>query len=56
MIMTISEYTGGVSGWGDMIYRCSECGEIIARYECDKDGIPIKCIFDNEKEHICLDE
>lgn len=56
MIMTTAEYTGGNSGWGDMIYRCAECGEIIARYECDKDGLPQKVVFDNEETHRCPEE
>lgn len=47
-MQTTSQYTGGNSGWGDMISRCVDCGKIVARYECDEDGTPVKTIFEEE--------
>ena len=49
---TTSEYTGGNSGWGEMVSRCVDCGKIVARYECDEDGTPVKTIFEDEN-HEC---
>ena len=51
---TTSEYTGGNSGWGEMVSRCVDCGKIVARYECDEDGTPVKTIFEDEN-HECED-
>lgn len=48
-----SEYTGGKDGWGHMITRCAFCGEIVAEYECDENGIPTTCVFDFADKHIC---
>ena len=50
---TLSEYTGGKSGWGTMVSRCSICGEIVAEYECDEDGIPRVALYDNTGSHEC---
>lgn len=52
----MSEYTGGNNGWGTMIYRCPFCGEIVAEYNCDEDGVPTDRIFDNADSHKCPDE
>ena len=49
----LSEYTGGASGWGTMISRCADCGEIVCEYECDEDGIPTISVFDNTESHQC---
>lgn len=49
----LSEYTGVSKGWGTMITRCSVCGEVIAEYECDENGIPTKPIFDYTDSHVC---
>lgn len=53
--MLLSEYTGGNSGWGTMISRCADCGEIVSEYACDLDGIPTEAIFDIWADHICPD-
>ena len=53
MTFTTSEYTGGVHGWGDMISKCTSCGEIVSRYECDENGIPVKAVFDHTESHEC---
>jgi predicted RNA-binding Zn-ribbon protein involved in translation (DUF1610 family) len=53
MTTTLSQYTGGNSGYGTMISRCSICGEIVAEYECDENGIPTDAIFDNTDTHMC---
>ncbi len=49
----LSQYTGGTKGWGTMITRCPDCGEVVAEYNCDDKGIPTDTIFDNCDEHIC---
>ena len=53
MIIKRSEYTGGIHGWGTMLCKCANCGEIVAEYECDENGRPIKAIFNHEDEHEC---
>ena len=53
--MTKSRYTGGNNGWGTMEISCAFCGEIIAEYECDEDGLPTEPIFDISENHICVE-
>ena len=55
-MITISEYTGGIREWGDMISKCANCGEIVMRQECNSDGIPVRTIFDNTENHVCKTE
>lgn len=55
-MITKSEYTGGIHGWGTMIRRCADCGETVSEWECDEDGVPTKAIFDYEDEHECEEE
>ena len=50
---TKSEYVSGKSEWPDMISRCTICGEIIFRQECNMDGIPVRTVFDNTENHCC---
>lgn len=49
-------YTGGAAGWGTLLYRCERCGQRIAEYECDSDGLPTNCLYDKEAEHVCPEE
>jgi hypothetical protein len=49
----LSHYTGGVHGWGTMVTECEHCHEIVAEYECDDVGRPIRAIFDRSEEHVC---
>lgn len=52
-----SKYTGrGCHDWGTMIFRCKVCGELVAEYDCDEDGVPTDVIFDNIDEHGCDEE
>ena len=51
--MLEAEYTGGNTGWGTMIYHCPDCGEVVAEWECDENGIPTKAIFDDSEAHEC---
>ena len=37
-----------------MVSRCAECGEIVAEYYCNEDGIPTDSIFDNTSTHECI--
>lgn len=39
-------YTGGIHGWGTMLYRCEFCGRELAEYEVDEAGKPTEAIFD----------
>ncbi len=55
-MLTTSEYTGGIREWGDMISKCANCGEIVMRQECNSDGIPVRTIFDNTENHVCLEK
>ena len=55
MTTTLSQYTGRNNGWGTMQSFCSICGEIVAEYECDEDGRPIRCLFNNIERHVCDD-
>lgn len=48
-----SMYTGGNEGWGTIQTFCSLCGEMVAEYECDGDGRPVRCIFNNVGNHVC---
>lgn len=48
-----SRYTGGNSGWGTLVYECVDCGEIVAEFECDEFGIPVRKVFDIEDTHTC---
>lgn len=52
----LSEYTGGITGWGTIVSRCAECGEVVLEQECDEVGIPTKTIWDTTEEHVCPDE
>ena len=52
MCSTLAHYTGG-KGWGTMVYCCDICGEEVAEYLCDKDGIPTKMLYDNCESHEC---
>lgn len=54
--MILSEYTGGNGGWGTMISRCADCGEVVSEYECDLDGIPTGEIFDVWANHVCFED
>lgn len=36
-----------------MVTYCAICGELVAEYECNEEGIPTKCIFDEADEHVC---
>ena len=51
-----SHYTGGNSGWGTLVSECTNCGEIVAEYECDALGIPVKVIFDQSDTHQCPED
>ncbi len=53
MTKTLSQYTGGTSGWGTMISKCADCGAIVAEYECDDNGVPTVAIFDDIDSHVC---
>ena len=53
MIATLSEYTGGNAGWGTMVSRCAICGEVVAEYNCDEQGLPTTAIFDDCESHQC---
>lgn len=55
-MMTVSRYVGGNNGWGTMVYECAICGEVVAEYECDENGVPTVAIFDYSEEHICEEE
>lgn len=50
-----SYYTGGNSGWGNMITVCAECGAILMEQTCDEDGIPVEVLYDYTKDHECED-
>lgn len=50
---TLSHYTGGADGWGDLVSVCADCGETVARYACDGDGNPVDAIFDDTDTHEC---
>lgn len=50
---TLSHYTGGADGWGDLVSVCADCGETVARYACDGDGNPVDVIFDDTDTHEC---
>lgn len=39
-----------------MISRCAFCGELVAEYICDKDGIPVETIYDDSDHECNLDE
>lgn len=52
-MFTLSHYTGGNAGWGTMVHTCPDCGATVAEYECDEDGIPTRCIFDDTDTHEC---
>lgn len=54
IMMTISHYTGGNSGWGTMVCECADCREVVAEYETDELGRPTTAIFDNTNVHECL--
>jgi len=49
----LSEYTGGIGGWGTMISRCAWCGEIVSEYETDSEGRCTIPIFDCVEGHRC---
>lgn len=49
-------YNGGATCWGQMIGRCTECGELISCWDCDADGVPIAEVFDEEEKHNCLED
>lgn len=49
----MSYYTGGANSWGTLVYTCPICGEIIAEYNTDADGVPTSPIFDNSDDHEC---
>lgn len=51
--MTTARYTGGNNGWGTLVYECADCGEVVAEYYCDENGIPTEAIFDYTDEHEC---
>lgn len=51
----LSQYTGGINGWGTMICRCPDCGEIIAEFECDEQGRIVQAVFDDSDSHECED-
>ena len=53
---TKSEYVSGKHDWPDMISKCTICGEIVLRQECNMDGIPVKTVFDNTETHHCKTE
>lgn len=38
---------------GTLVYPCPICGEIIAEYNTDADGVPTSPIFDNSDDHEC---
>ena len=48
-----SEYVSGKSDWPDMVSKCTICGEIVLRQECNMDGIPVRIVFDNTEDHHC---
>ena len=49
----LSHYTGGANGWGTLVSVCADCGEIVAEYECDENGVPTVAIFDDSDTHTC---
>lgn len=49
-------YNGGATCWGQMIGRCTECGELISCWDCDDDGVPVAVVFDEEEKHNCLED
>jgi hypothetical protein len=50
---TKSEYVRGKSEWPDMVSKCTICGEIVLRQECNMDGIPVRTVLDNTETHRC---
>jgi hypothetical protein len=53
---TLAHYTGGIRGWGTMVYECQDCHEEVAEYETDENGVPTNCIYDESETHRCKDD
>ena len=45
-----------VSKYNDNLYIdfCDMCGEELAAWLCDSDGVPVKKLYDRTDEHVCL--
>ena len=48
-------YNGGATMWGQLLSRCTVCGELIGCWDCDDEGVPVAVVFDNEESHNCID-
>jgi len=54
--VVLSEYTGGNSGWGNMISKCACYGAVVSEYECDESGTPVRTIFNRWDDHVCEED